>query len=318
MPRQPAEVRRNLRTAAEHALKVRFGLLRNVELDDKGRSAEMRSVLSPEIGGPELDAALSDVKRGAGGELRPTKKRDGSYRPPPLHSVYGSCGLALSCFAPWRLDPTSLWIASHGAFNEIRLEVKLPIRGIPETDEPPNLDVGASSDDRVLVIESKLTEHLDANHVAQFQEKYKRAILYAEPSWRAFYESLLDEAEKELGRRFHYVHVGQLVRHYLGLASQLVEKGIYEGRRGTLLYLYWEPDDAETYRACRTHRDEVLVLQEAVSDPDISFEAISYRELWRSWEEASGPPWLIRHASYLEARYGVSLSEGDGFRVERE
>lgn len=308
MPRQPAEERPNLRTTAEQALKHRFGLLRNLELDDRGRLAELRPLLSPEIGGAELDAAVSDIRRGAGGELRPTKKKDGSYRPPPLNSVYGSCGLVLSCFAPWRLDAGSLRIGRHGAFSELRLEVKLPIRGIPETDEPPNLDVGASNEDRVLVIESKLTEHLDANHVAQFQEKYNRAILYAEPSWRAFYESLLDEAEKKLGRRFHYLHVGQLVRHYLGLASQLVEKGIYEGRRGTLLYLYWEPDHAETYVACRTHRDEVLALQEAVSDPDISLETMSYRDLWRSWEEALGSPWLIRHASYLEHRYGVSLS----------
>jgi hypothetical protein len=317
MPRQSAELRRNLRTTAERALKHRFGLLSNLELDDKGRSAELRPVLSPEIREAELHAAVSDIKRGAGGELRPTKKKDGSYRPPPLHSVYGSCGLALNCFAPWRLDPKSLGVGSHGAFRELRLEVKLPIRGIAENDEPPNLDVGASNDDQVLVIESKLTEHLDANHVARFQEKYKQAIPYAEPSWRAFYEALLDEAEKGLGRRFQYAHVGQLVRHYLGLASQLVEKGMYEGRRGTLLYLYWEPDDAETYHACRRHRDEVLVLQEAVSDPDISFEAMSYRDLWRSWKEESGSPWLIRHASYLEARYGVSLSEGGGSRMER-
>ncbi|HXH89510.1 MAG TPA: hypothetical protein VNI55_13010 [Gaiellaceae bacterium] len=158
-----------------------------------------------------------------------------------------------------------------------------------------------------MVIESKLTEHLDANHVATFQDKYKRAILFAESSWRAFYEELLSEPAQKLSRRFQYLHVGQLVRHYLGLASQVAEGGIYEGRSATLLYLYWEPDDAESYLACQTHRAEVLAAQAAVSDPDIPFGAMSYRDLWRSWAQPNEPGLQQRHARYLEGRYGVAL-----------
>src|ERR1051326_7305080 len=110
----------------------------------------------------------------------PVYKKDGTYRPPPLHSVYGSCALALNCFAPWRLNPTGLTINGHTGFTHARLEVKLPIRGIQE-GEPPNLDVGLAGEDCALVIESKLTEHLEPTHVASFQEKYRAAIPYADP-----------------------------------------------------------------------------------------------------------------------------------------
>ena len=48
-------------------------------------------------------------------------------RPPGLHSVFSSCGLALNAFGPWRLKPESLNFLGESGYMAMRFEEKLRI-----------------------------------------------------------------------------------------------------------------------------------------------------------------------------------------------
>jgi hypothetical protein len=77
----------------------------------------------------------------------------------------------------------------------------------------------------------------------------------------------------------------------------------------TLVYVYWEPTDADDIPAFVQHRQEIAHLRAALHDPDVAFESLSYPELWRTWErDDDSPPWLGDHLAGLRARYAVPLS----------
>jgi hypothetical protein len=169
--------------------------------------------------------------------------------------------------------------------------------------KPPNLDVVLQDDRHALCIESKLLEHLSGGCRATFQPSYAGAIAHAHASWQGLYEALLKDP-----CFFSYLDTGQLVRHYLGIKTQIADGGRLAGKKATLLYFYWEPDDADDQRACILHREEVARLAARVSDPSIRFDTMTHRDLWRTWARSSSEPdWLPRHAQLLEARYGLSL-----------
>jgi hypothetical protein len=74
-----------------------------------------------------------------------------------------------------------------------------------------------------------------------------------------------------------------------------------------LLYVYWEPANAEEHEEFCRHRGEVQHLAEAVSDGQIKFVARSYRQLWDEWRDTSSWPGMGAHLSNLEQRYSFSI-----------
>ena len=291
----------NLRPRGEQALAARF--LRDhedIELDADGRMNVLRPLVLETISDDALEQACADISRGDGGELREREREDGSLGPPSLHSVYSSCGAALNHFGPWRLTPRSLEVLDHSGFAELRFEEKLPIfRG----GRHPNLDVLLWDGARVVAVESKLCEHLTPGKKAKFQPTYDRVGPTSHGSWAALYEAL-----KTAPERFSYLDAGQLVRHYFGLAKQVSEGRRHAGNRPLLIYLFWEPADADDQLACRIHRQEVEEFRKLVADPDIPFVALTFRDLWSSWSaQAHQPPWLARHVQLLQERYDVAV-----------
>lgn len=113
---------------------------------------------------------------------------------------------------------------------------------------------------------------------------------------------------KVTAERFCYLDVGQLVRHYFGLAKQTSAGRTHEGKRPVLLYLYWEPDDTDDQVACLRHRDEVEDFKQLVSDLDSLRRTHAPATLDELGEPrrptAVAPP---RHVSLLEERYGVAV-----------
>ena len=292
----------NLRRCAERALIAEFRQGRRIEPDDDGRLDELRELVVPTIKDEELDQALSDIARGDGQELRWTTRSDGTPRPPDIHSIFSSSGAALNNFGPWRLAPNSLHLHDETDFSQLRFEEKLRIfRG----GRAPNLDVLLYDDKRVFAVESKLCEHLTPGKRAKFQESYERVGPFGDQSWAALYQMLKDKPE-----RFSYLDVGQLVRHYWGLAKQTSKgRSPHAGKRAMLIYLYWEPDDADKHKACLAHRLEVADFSQLVADRKIPFASMTFRQLWDSWAAQDDPPWLAEHITLLEARYGVSLGD---------
>ncbi|MDQ3672722.1 MAG: hypothetical protein M3364_09860 [Actinomycetota bacterium] len=251
----------------------------------------------PTLGIRELDPALRDIALGDGNELA-WQSISGRLRPPSLHSAYGSCLLALNTFAPWRLDPSSLEVDGDDGFAELRHECKLPIfsRG-----RAPNLDVVLSDGRRVVAIESKLTEHLAPHGPGEFKPSYARAIAEAASGWQDLFARLSDGSES-----FTYLDARQLVRHYLGMRSQVSAGGGHEGKRAKLIYLYWEPTDGDELEVVRAHRAEVDRLVAILHDP--SFATLTYAELLKAWRARGAPEWLDDHVAQLEARYVTTIS----------
>jgi hypothetical protein len=283
-----------LQKIAAQALVRRLRTMRGDVLDARGRVQELADVLIPGIPGDALAAAREDIERGDGAEL----KERGSL-PPKLHSAYSSAGLALNTFARWRLRPGSLSIDTADGFSELRFEVKLPI-----FDRPfgaPNLDVLLRRNGCCThAIESKLTEYLQSKN-AHFSERYTAACAQlGHGSWRVCYDAL-----RAKPTRFSFLDAAQLLKHYLGMKRELSS-----GRAGiapaTLLYLYWEPSDADSWPYFAAHRAEIAAFGADPDDPEVRFRALSYRELWSSWLD-TGDAQLRGHVDALRARYDVRL-----------
>ena len=91
-----------------------------------------------------------------------------------------------------------------------------------------------------------------------------------------------------------------LIKHALGLIY------CYPGRPVTLLYLYWEPLNAVFHPLFKEHLDETAAFTEQIDGCDLTFEAMTYNDLWSSWDETA-PPWLGTHLRDLRARYAVTI-----------
>jgi hypothetical protein len=236
-------------------------------------------------------AALAQIERGDGGELLGQ-----GDAPPKFRAAYSSAALVVNVFAPWIGREDSLRLAGISGFDSLAFEVKFPtgLKG-----NPPNLDLSAAAGPRVVAVESKCTEHL-LLHRAEFPASYDAVVdELADPAWHELYRRL-----KADGDSLASIDAGQLVRHYLGL-RRAVDRGAID--QATLLYLYWEPANADDVAACLAHRQAVEEMIAAVSDPTVALAAMSYRTLWSDWAAPGGPKWLIEHVQALRARYDVDI-----------
>jgi Restriction Endonuclease associating with ARP len=285
---------------ASPAASIRFTELTRLEPDRDGRLSELSQLILRTIGDATLVRCLEDVARGDGRELEWTVAPDGQPRPPSLHSVFSSCCAALNTFGPWRLDPQTLDLVGQNGFDELRLEEKLRVfRG----GRAPNLDSVLWDGQRLVAVESKLCEHLAPGHPAHLKESYHRVAPVAHESWAKLFALLTQEPH-----HFTYLDAAQLVRHYLGIRTQIAAKRSHARKTATLVYLYWEPTNAESHLACLAHRREVEELRNLVDDPAIPFVALSHRELWERWEEHAQRSWLPEHVPVLRERYAVSVT----------
>jgi hypothetical protein len=278
-----------LQTRAQHELaRTLAATLPDGTLDAASRTEALSENLVDGITDEQLATAVAQIAQGDGGELL---ERDRAR--PKLHSAYSSAALAVNSFVVWFGHERDMVLAGVDGLETLRFEEKLPIgvRG-----KAPNLDLVASGSDDVVAVESKCTEQL-AKHVAEFSKVYDARIAeLADGSWRAEYEAL-----KADPRRYTHLDAAQLVKHYLGL------RNTHPDRRCTLLYLYWEPANAEAHRELRLHREEVDRFRAAVGGSVVRFEAESYPELWSSWARRTSPAWLAAHVDRLRRRYSVPL-----------
>ena len=49
-------------------------------------------------------------------------------------------------------------------------------------------------------------------------------------------------------------------------------------------------------------------FRQSVSDPAVSFETLTYPELWASWDKLAEPAWPRGHVAALRERYAVTLA----------
>ena len=248
-----------------------------VEVDTRGYVRDVAENLLPTVRLADFEA---DLRAGDGNEL------EGKFK-----AVHSSSALAINVFAPFRARDSELTLPGSGSVTGLEFERKCP-HGV--SSRAPNLDVLLNGPAEVIGIESKLTEPL-SRHRAVFSPRYREKIRdeRRESAW--FREMLRLEDDPE---RYVWLDAAQLVKHAYGLAHTFPDKPV------TLLYLYWEPRNAERFPLFVEHRGEIDAFSGRVAGSRPSFRAMSYPELWRIWSKTPSS-WLTVHLDAMRARYEV-------------
>ena len=162
---------------------------------------------------------------------------------------------------------------------------------------PPHLDVAITySTGSVVAVESKFTEHLKRSTtgkssftMAYFPKATGRWTGKDLPACQSLAEELWAEERCGGRQRFEYLDPRQLLKHALGLATQL-------GRRFSLCYLYYDGlgDGPEA------HRREIGAFEECVGD-EIKFKSRTYQGVFERLRESGQAS--SEYLGYLEARY---------------
>lgn len=206
-----------------------------------------------------------------------------------------AAALAVNSFLPWRDATDKLPLAGWIGFEAIQFDVRCPtgLRGTP-----PHLDLLALRVEVAVAVTVRCIEYLSRRKTG-VAPSYDR-LLAATPgldAWRQQLGRLRDEP-----RRYRHVDLGALVKFAVALGRTFPE------RLTALLYLFWEPLDADRFEEFGRHRQELAELQEAVKDGRVTFTAISFDTMWRDWAERDAPVWLAEHVDRLRARYCVSIA----------
>jgi hypothetical protein len=186
------------------------------------------------------------------------KEGDGNELAGKFRAAHSSSALAVNTFARFKTACSKLSLANWGGCEWFRFEVKCPA-GIIRKDgrqSPPNLDLlargapfvlGDESKCSVLGIESKCTEHLKTRN-PKFSPAYNDQIKGDDARRKSTWFELMQQIRVT---DYCQLDAAQLIKHAFGLAHCFAKCKL------TLLYLYWEPKNADEFLEFKNHREEV-------------------------------------------------------------
>ncbi len=226
-------------------------------------------------------------ERGSGSELKDTPSR-----PAKMKALHSSSALAVNFFYIWTSDSPSALQRALGLEKEITntaFEAQYPT-GLP--GNPPNLDVALElSGGSVIGIESKFSEWLTPKSASK--EPFKQKYFPSGPGIWAERE-LPDSQTLANGMhsgevRFRYLDVPQLLKHALGMATQL-------GEKFSLYYIFLDWPGKES----PVHCEEIAQFSKLVGK-ELRFKALSYQQLLLSLRSERGVD--SNYLNYLGSRY---------------
>lgn len=280
----------SIRKRAEYAVVQKLRSLRGKEIFRSKPLGYTRSPQENLIPSVTRKDFWDDLTGGDGNELL-----DSPRAPAKFCAAYSSSALVVNNFGPFRHSPANLVLASQNGFSKSQFERKCPT---PLRGTPPNLDFLAAESNILVAVESKFLETLQPRK-ALFKDSYKPVIkTWAEPAWQETYRALLGDPTK-----FAHLDAAQLVKHYLGIRYTF-----RDGRMAkVLLYLFWEPTNAEDIPEYVKHRQEVELFSKLVEESEIQFLAISYSQIWQNWSNVSAWGGMLAHIEALKQRYELSI-----------
>ncbi len=265
---------------------MRDGLIRtqpDVEINKSGYVEDWRLNL---LSGIDPKAIEADLGAGRGGEL--SRK---------FCAAHSSAALAVNAFGPFRDGKFAVPVPSVG---DVRIEqFERTFSAGVAGRMPPHLDVAARGESGVVAIESKCLEYLTSK-AAVFSPAYQKLKHLSFTGWFKEMERLRDDP-----RSYEALDAAQLVKHAFGLMNSA-------GQGATLVYLFWEPVDADGHDLFRRHREEIARFTERTRSNELRFVSLSYPELWEAWR-SSGMHDLAKHADRLFCRYGGWLGSYEGY-----
>ena len=212
-----------------------------------------------------------------------------------LRSAQSAAALAVNSFLPWQRAQDELPLAGWIGFDAIQFEVRCPtgLRGTP-----PHLDLLALRGGTAVAVTVRCTEYLTRRKAA-VASSYDR-LLAESPGLEPWVGQL--EQLRARPAVFRHVDVGSLIKNALALGRT------FPDRSATLLYLYWEPIDAEQFEDFLRHRSELERLTDMLGGARVAFASQNFASLWQEWSERTSPSWLAGHVERLRARYDVRIS----------
>lgn len=289
------EGRLNTRIYEEAKLALRGAFLQTNGAEAIGKWGERYDAYASSVEANLLDGVPFEDLRQAFDDGKGQELHGDATHPAKMAAIYSSSALVLNSFGPWYRDPSHVVVNRQRGFKTMTFEAQVS-HGLKRTS--PHLDLLLDADDRVLAIESKCLEYLYLRRKpAQFAPAYDTIVdPRAQSPWFRHIAVL-----RENSAHYRYLDAAQLIKHYLGLSHSEPTKSL------TLLYLFWEPCNWQKYDAFRQHRAEIQAFNDVVAGDPVRFEALSYNELWASWERLKTPAWLPGHLQRLKARYSVEL-----------
>ncbi len=251
--------------------------------DDRGYLSDVASNLLRPINLKTKSA----FENGSGSELQDTPTR-----PAKMKALHSSSALAVNVFDSWVSGDKAVLQAALQIDREISsvsFEAQFPT-GL--TGNPPNLDVTLElADGFVIGIESKFSEWLTPKSVNKnpFKSKYFPQGIRL---WKKRGLPVCQELAEEMNSgatRFRYLDAAQLLKHALGMATQL-------GDQFSLYYMYLKLPGKES----NIHIEEVSRFASCLG-AELGFKAITYQQLLSSLQHEQGadPEYL----DYLRKRY---------------
>ena len=215
-----------------------------------------------------------------------------------LRQPDSGASLAVNSFTNWRRNPRQLRFAGETGFDQLRFDARCPtgIRGTP-----PLLELIAGNDNAVVAVTARCAEYLVTRprKLATAYDGIKPTAALA--PWLEVLAQLRDEPG-----RYRYVDAAALLKHAVGLGQT------FRNRPIKLVYLFWEPTDADRYAAFAEHRAELALLAASVAGSPVALIAQSFDELWSEWHGLTEPDWLRSIVVLLKTRYGVAIAESSG------
>ena len=149
-------------------------------------------------------------------------------------------------------------------------------------------------------VESKLTETLEEHEPVEWKPPYfeKRMARLLKDGWAdVFSESLEGEWTPS--------HLGleQLIKHALAINSRQTTAERH------LVYVYWEPTNADEVAAVGRHRKQVAELKMKVGDASPHLHVLTYDGLFAEWSSLGRPTWAAEHVDELQARYELAIPD---------
>lgn len=223
-----------------------------------------------------MEDFIGELANGNGNELNSKFK-----------ALYSSSALCVNFFGFFKRHLDKFVLLGESNFNVGKFEEKLST-GLKGT--APNVDLYLENDASIIIIESKFLELLTPKQ-PKFSSSYSDRFLNdVHPGLSQIVNHYRTNNRKT------YLDTAQLIKHSIGLLKNNDEK-----KRAKLIYVYWEPVNAEEFYEYSQHRKELVDFAERMKAiSDLSFHYFTYLDLYKLFSDHS---FCKEHLTNFKKRY---------------
>lgn len=217
----------------------------------------------------------NELEMGQGNELK--EDENGLIK---FNAIHSSSALCVNSFSFIKEHHKTIEFLGHYNFEDSIFEKKIST-GI----STPNLDFYLETNDVIIGVESKFTEFL-SKKLPNSKNNLSKYLNRKELNYLSNDFQKLILFYKEYDKSIH-LDVAQLLKHSMALIKYNLTRANYiqtkKSAKPILLYIYWEPKNANEYRIFDDHRKEIENFSNQIKD-FIDFKSISYPEFWKKFE----------------------------------